>query len=196
MDRPMPISRRSLLAAAAALPFSRAAVASEPFPVHASDANEIPYKFRRQEVDLATGEQAGAIVVDPGRRWLYQVLGPGKALRFGVSVGKYGNWSGETVIGKMEKWPVWTPTPDHLKRKPSLIKYINGMPGGPANPMGARALYLYKGNVDTSYRIHGTDDPTFIGTKATAGCFGMLNADVIYLFDQVRIGTRVVVLAS
>ena len=191
----MPLSRRSLLAAAI-LPFGRVALAAEPFPVSESDKNELPYKFQRHEVDLHTQEPAGAIIVDPDKRFLFQVQGPGRAMRFGVSVGKYGNWSGETVIGKMVKWPVWTPTPDHLKRRPDLIKYINGMPGGPKNPMGARAIYLYQSNADTTYRIHGTDDPALIGTKATAGCFGMLNSDVIYLYDRVRIGIKVVVLAA
>lgn len=192
----MPLSRRSLLLAAAAAPLAAPARASEPFPVHASDANDIPYKFHRQEVEFQTPEQPGAIVVDPVKRWLYHVTGGGKAIRYGVSVGKYGNWSGETVIGRMEKWPVWTPTPDHIKRRPDLAKYLGGMPGGPKNPMGARALYLYQNGADTSYRIHGTDSPAYIGTKATAGCFGMLNFDVIELYNQVQIGTRVVVLAG
>ncbi len=163
--------------------------------MRASDANDIPYKYRRQEVDFETAEQPGTIVVDPRKRWLYHVMGGGRAVRYGVSTGKYGDWTGTTVIGRMEKWPVWTPTPDHLKRMPSLAKYIGGMPGGPKNPMGARALYLYQNNADTSYRIHGTDDPAHIGTKATAGCFGMLNTDVIELYGQVQVGTRVVVLA-
>lgn len=191
----MRISRRMFLVSglAAGLVPSPAR-ASEPFPVHASDANDIPYKFRRREIDFQTAEQPGTIVVDSAKRWLYHVTGSGKALRYGISVGKYGFWSGETVIGKMEKWPVWTPTADHLKRRPDLAKYLGGMPGGPKNPMGARALYLYANGADTSYRIHGTDDPTFIGTKATAGCFGMLNTDVIELYDSVQIGTRVVVL--
>jgi lipoprotein-anchoring transpeptidase ErfK/SrfK len=117
-------------------------------------------------------------------------------MRYGVSVGKAGKgWSGETVIGRMAKWPVWIPTPDHIARRASLVEYLpDGMPGGPGNPMGARALYLYQGDVDTVYRIHGTEDPKLIGRKATAGCFGLLNIDVIYLYDRVNIGTRVVVL--
>jgi lipoprotein-anchoring transpeptidase ErfK/SrfK len=194
----MALSRRALIssALAAGLPLGRRAEASEPFPVFASDGSAIPYKFHRQEVDYATPEQPGAIVIDPAQRFLFHVTGQGRAVRYGVSVGKYGNWSGATVIGKMVKWPVWTPTPDHLKRRPELVKYINGMPGGPHNPMGARALYLYQNGADTSYRIHGTDNAAFIGTKATAGCFGMLNFDVIELYNQVQLGTRVVVLPT
>ena len=191
------ISRRSFLTLPLMVAVPRPVLAqAEPFPIHEFDKDLVDYKFRRQVVDYATQEPQGTIIVDPAKRWLYYVMGGGKATRFGISTGKYGSWAGTTVIGKMEKWPVWTPTPDHLKRNPQLIKYIGGMPGGPKNPMGARALYLYQNTVDTTYRIHGTDVPTYIGTKATAGCFGMLNYDVVMLFNAVRVGTRVVVLPT
>jgi len=195
----MLISRRALLTSivAAGLVPSRHAfgLSGEPFPVFASDAKEIPYKFRRREVKYETQEPQGTIVVDAKHRFLYHVGGSGKATRYGASVGKAGKaWSGETVIKRMEKWPVWVPTPEHLAEHPNMAKHIHGMPGGPGNPMGARALYLYQGDVDTVYRIHGTHDLKLIGRTATAGCFGLLNIDVIHLYDQVAIGTRVVVL--
>jgi lipoprotein-anchoring transpeptidase ErfK/SrfK len=197
----MALTRRALLAsAAAAMLAPRAALAKtmpgEPFPVSDREQDAVDYKYHRQEAEFASAEAPGTIVVDQKKKFLYLVQGNGQALRFGVSVPKKGHvWSGETVIAKMAKWPVWIPTPDHIARRPDVAKYLNGgFPPGPGNPMGARALYLYKDNADTSYRIHGTEKPSYIGTKATAGCFGMLNPDVIYLYDQVTLGTRVVVL--
>ena len=196
----MALTRRTLLTtafAAGVLPRAGQAanVPGEPFPVSEREQDAVDYKFHRREMDFETSEPAGTIVIDQSKRFLFHVLGNGKAMRFGVSVPKKGHvWSGETVVSKMAKWPVWTPTPDHLARRPDMAKYLAGMPGGPKNPMGARAMYLYKDNVDTTYRIHGTEKPTFIGTKATTGCFGMLNPDVIYLYEQVTLGTRVVVL--
>ncbi len=195
----MPISRRALLTSivASGLVPSRPAFAlsGEPFPVFASDAKEIPYKFRRREVNYETQEPPGTVVVDAKQRFLYHVGGSGKATRYGASVGKAGKaWSGEAVIKRMAKWPVWVPTPEQLAEQPYLTKFIHGMPAGHDNPMGARALYLYQGEVDTVFRIHGTHDIKLIGRTATAGCFGLLNIDVIHLYDQVEIGTRVVVL--
>lgn len=195
----MPITRRALLTSgliAGFVPVKRAlAQSAEPFPVAESEAKKVPYKFQRREMAFKTPEPAGTIVVDPKRCFLYHVLGSGQAMRYGVSVGKSSKaWSGEAVIKRMAKWPVWVPAPYHLQEIPSLAKYSNGMPGGPGNPMGARALYLYQGDVDTINRIHGSAKPSEIGSKKTAGCFGMLNIDVIHLYDRVAIGTRVVVL--
>jgi lipoprotein-anchoring transpeptidase ErfK/SrfK len=193
----MQLTRRALIAsglAAAAAPFAGAAtIPGEPFPVSDSDSDLVPIWFRRQIVDWKSPEPAGTIIVDPLRNWLWYVWGGGKAVRFGIGTGKYGNWQGTTVVGRMEKWPVWTPTPDHLKRHPDLVQYIHGMPGGLKNPMGSRAIYLYQNNVDTTYRIHGTDVPQNIGTKSTAGCFALLNADAIWLYDHVQLGTTVIV---
>ena len=196
---PMPISRRLFLTsmlASGLLPGRQAlALSGEPFPVRDADAKAIPYKFRRREVDYETPEPAGTIVIDPRRRFLYLVLGNGTAMRYGVAVGKSSKaWSGEAVIKRMAKWPVWVPTPEHLEAIPSLAKHINGMPGGPDNPMGARAMYLYQGEVDTINRIHGAAKTTEVGRKVTAGCIGLLNVDVIHLYDRVEIGTRVVML--
>jgi lipoprotein-anchoring transpeptidase ErfK/SrfK len=194
----MPLTRRIVLAslAAAILPCRQSLAEAEPFPVREADVRDVPYKYRRREVDYDSTEPAGTIVVDPRHRFLYQILGSGRAMRYGASVGKAGRrWTGEAVIGKKAKWPTWTPTPEHLAEFPSMAKWAQGMPGGPDNPMGARALYLYQGQVDTIYRIHGTHDVKLIGKKATAGCFGLLNVDIIHLYDRVELGTRVVVLA-
>jgi lipoprotein-anchoring transpeptidase ErfK/SrfK len=195
----MPITRRALLTSglfAGFAPVSRAlAQSSEPFPVPESEARQVDYKFRRREMAYKTQEPVGTIVVDTKRRFLYHVLGGGQATRYGVAVGKSSKaWSGEAVIKRMAKWPVWVPAPYHLEEMPSLAKHINGMPGGLDNPMGARAMYLYQGDVDTINRIHGSAKPSEIGSKKTAGCFGMLNIDIIHLYDRVAIGTRVVVL--
>lgn len=197
----MMLTRRafvSTLAAAGLSPAREAfAVSGEPFPVFDSEAKAVPYKFRRREVEFETAEPAGTIVVDPKARFLYHVQGGGKAVRYGAAVGKAGRtWSGESVIKKMVKWPRWTPTPEHIAEHPDLVKYLpDGMDPGPKNPMGARALYLYQGEVDTVYRIHGTHDPKLVGRTATAGCFGLLNIDIIHLYENVGIGTRVVVLS-
>ena len=193
----MPISRRGFVASllAAGLAPAAPALASEPFPVFKSDADQIPRRFRRQEVEYQTKEPAGTLIIDPDERYLYLVLGNGRATRYGVSVGKKGKaWSGVAEVKKMAKWPVWVPTPEQLAEYPSFAKYIHGMPGGRGNPMGARALYLYQGEIDTVYRIHGAVDPKLIGRTATAGCISLINVDVIHLYDQVKIGTRVVVL--
>ena len=171
------------------------ALSGEPFPVYESDAKVIAYKFRRRDVAYETAEPPGTIVVDASHRFLYLVLGNGQATRYGVGVGKAGSeWSGEAEIKRMAKWPVWVPTAEHLADHPDLIKYIHGMPGGTGNPMGARALYLYQGEVDTVYRIHGSIKPSDIGKTITKGCISLLNIDVIHLYDRVAIGTRVVVL--
>ncbi len=194
------LTRRSLLttgfAAALAGPAISKVLPGEPFVVADDDDQKVGYSYRRQVVDFPTQAAPGTVVVNVFRNWLFLVIGNNKAVRFGIGTGKYGDWTGETVIGRLEKWPVWTPTPDHLKRRPDLIKYINGMPGGLKNPMGARAIYLYKNNADTTFRIHGTDVPEHIGTKSTAGCFAMFNADVIWLYDRMKLGGRVVVTSS
>ncbi len=194
----MQITRRSLLTTGFAASFASTAeaklVPGEPFAVATDDDQKVEYPFRKQVVDYPTQALPGTVIVNTSRHWLYLIITNGRAVRFGIGTGKYGDWKGETTVGRMEKWPVWTPTPDHLKRRPDLIQYIKGMPGGLKNPMGARAIYLFANNADTSYRIHGTDVPEHIGTKSTAGCFAMFNADVIWLYDRVKMGGRVVVM--
>jgi lipoprotein-anchoring transpeptidase ErfK/SrfK len=198
-EKTMVISRRRLVTSmlASGLLTGREALAApaEPFAVKLSETKEVEYKFRRRELDYDSQEPAGTIVVDPRKCFLFYILGNGKALRYGVAVGKSAMaWSGEVVVQRMAEWPVWVPTPYHIAAIPALAKHVNGMPGGPDNPMGARAMYLYKGEVDTVNRIHGAAKPSEIGRKATAGCIGMLNVDVIDLYARVQLGTRVVML--
>jgi lipoprotein-anchoring transpeptidase ErfK/SrfK len=196
----MSMSRRDFLTATltSALVAAHAAPshAAEPFAVDMKAPKRLPFKFQRREMEFATSEPAGTIVVDPVHRFLYLVAGNGMALRYGVSLGKGAHaWTGEVVIRKMAAWPIWVPAPYHIKLKPSFAEYVPaGMPGGPDNPMGARAMYLFKGEVDTVNRIHGGAKLTDIGSKKTAGCIGMLNADVIDLYSRVKVGTRVVML--
>jgi lipoprotein-anchoring transpeptidase ErfK/SrfK len=195
----MPVSRRGLLTTMiSSMLFSgRDAVASgsEPFPIKTSEAKDVSYKFQRRAMAYETQAPPGTIVIDPVHCFLYHISDGGMAMRYGVSVGKGTKaWSGEVTIKKMTEWPVWTPAPYHLEHMPSLAKWKDGMPGGPENPLGARAMYLYKGEVDTINRIHGAAKPEWIGKKATAGCISLLNVDVVHLYSQVQVGTRVVML--
>jgi lipoprotein-anchoring transpeptidase ErfK/SrfK len=144
--------------------------------------------LRRQEVTLATKEPAGTLIVDTPNTYLYYVLGGGRAIRYGVRVGRDGfTWTGVQKISRKAEWPDWHPPPEMIERQPYLPRF---MAGGPGNPLGARAMYL--GN--TVYRIHGTNQPSTIGKFVSSGCIGMLNEDVSDLFDRVKVGTRVVVL--
>ena len=192
----MPVSRRLFLSSALLCFGSARAIAKELFPMNMNEGSELDYKFQRREMEFETAEPAGSIVVDPHKCFLYHVLGGGMARRYGVSLGKSAHaWTGEVIIKKMVEWPVWVPAPYHLEHKPELAKWLPaGMPGGPDNPLGARALYLYKGEVDTINRIHGGAKLEWIGKKATAGCISMLNVDVAHLYGQVQVGTRVVML--
>jgi lipoprotein-anchoring transpeptidase ErfK/SrfK len=144
--------------------------------------------LRRQEVALATKEPPGTLIVDTPNTYLYYVLGGGRAIRYGVRVGRDGfTWTGVQKISRKAEWPDWHPPPEMIDRQPYLPRF---MAGGPGNPLGARAMYL--GN--TVYRIHGTNQPSTIGKFVSSGCIGMLNEDVSDLFDRVKVGTRVVVL--
>lgn len=142
------------------------------------------------------GYKRGTIVVDPRNHFLYLVEGFGKARRYGVGVGRAGlAFKGSAKIKRKAKWPSWTPTANMIKREPHKYKkYAGGVPGGPENPLGARALYLYKGNRDTYYRIHGTTQPDSIGRSVSNGCIRMINDHVIDLYNRVPVGTTVVVL--
>lgn len=191
----MQLSRRTFLASAIATGFPSTARAEEPFKVKWKEADDVAYKWRKRDMEFETAEPAGTIVVDPRKKFLYLVHGGGLATRYGVSVGKGAKaWTGEVLIKKLAEWPVWRPAPYHLEQIPSLIKWKDGMPGGPENPMGARAMYLYKGEVDTVNRIHGSAKPSEIGSAKTAGCIAMLNVDIIDLYARVKVGTRVVML--
>jgi len=149
---------------------------------------QLPPNLRRQEVDFATKEPPGTIVVDTPNTYLYYVLGGGKAIRYGVRVGRDGfTWTGVQKITRKKEWPDWYPPSEMIDRQPYLPRF---MAGGPGNPLGARAMYLGS----TVYRIHGTNQPSTIGKFVSSGCIGMLNEDVSDLFDRVKVGTRVVVL--
>jgi len=144
--------------------------------------------LRRQEVTLATKEPAGTLIVDTPNTYLYYVLGNGRAIRYGVRVGRDGfTWTGVQKISRKAEWPDWHPPTEMIERQPYLPRF---MAGGPGNPLGARAMYLGS----TIYRIHGTNQPSTIGKFVSSGCIGMLNEDVSDLFDRVKLGTRVVVL--
>jgi lipoprotein-anchoring transpeptidase ErfK/SrfK len=137
----------------------------------------------------------GTLVVDTAHRFLYAVEADNQATRYGVGVGREGFlWSGSAVVGRKAEWPTWTPPPAMLIRDPNSRPYANGMPGGPDNPLGARALYLYQGSADTLYRIHGTNEPWTIGQAVSSGCIRMMNEDVIDLYNRTPVGTPVIVL--
>jgi lipoprotein-anchoring transpeptidase ErfK/SrfK len=141
-----------------------------------------------QVVAYATNEPAGTVVIDPAHTFLYLTLGDGKALRYGIGVGREGfEWSGAEQISRKAEWPDWIPPTAMVARQPYLPRWIGG---GPGNPLGARALYL--GHTD--YRIHGTNEPTSIGKHMSSGCIRLLNADVIDLYNRVGVGTKVIVL--
>ncbi len=152
----------------------------------------IPETYRRHIVDYTRKEQPGTILVDTNARFLYYVLPGGKAVRYGVTVGEEAQaWSGVATIGKTAEWPDWIPTEDIQER---LGPYPKRVAGGPANPLGARAIYLYQGSKDTLYRIHGTNQPEYIGHAISSGCIRMTNEDVIDLVKRVKPGGIVVVL--
>lgn len=139
-----------------------------------------------------TGKNAGAVTIDTKNRFLYLSLGDGRAMRYTVGVGRAGfEWSGQAQVGRKAEWPAWTPPPAMLKRRPDLPKH---MAGGIDNPLGARAMYLHAGGRDTMYRIHGTNEPDTIGQAVSSGCIRMLNADVIDLFNLIKVGAPVQVI--
>jgi lipoprotein-anchoring transpeptidase ErfK/SrfK len=152
----------------------------------------VPPQYQRHVVAYDRREQPGTIVVDTDARYLYYVLPEGKAIRYGVTVGEDARaFSGVAKVGRKEEWPSWVPTKEILQRIAGLPKYVEG---GPQNPLGARGLYLFDGNKDTLFRIHGTNQPELIGRGISSGCIRMTNEDVIDLYDKVKIGTPVVVL--
>ncbi|OKO91207.1 ErfK/YbiS/YcfS/YnhG family protein [Bradyrhizobium sp. NAS80.1] len=152
----------------------------------------VPQQYLRHIVDYPRKEQAGTILVDTDARYLYYVLPGGKAIRYGVAVGEEAMaFSGVARVGRLAEWPDWVPTPEIQAR---LGPYPARVHGGPANPLGARGIYLYAGNKDTLYRIHGTNQPEYIGQAISSGCIRMRNEDVIDLYDRVKLNATVVVL--
>ncbi|KVK58424.1 hypothetical protein L905_20430 [Agrobacterium sp. TS43] len=174
-----------------------AAKPEEKFPLPAMHLDKVKPELRRQEVTYDTRHPVGTVVVDTPARRLYYVMGDGRAMRYGVGVGRQGlALKGDAYIGRKAEWPSWTPTANMMRRDPRNLKFAGGMAGGPNNPLGARALYLYRGGNDTMFRLHGTNQPQSIGHAMSSGCIRMLNHDIIDLYSRVPVGSKVVVLQA
>ncbi len=182
MRQPSPMQRAIRVA-----PVQRAAI--DPNPAFGSRLQRsVEPRFLRQEVDYQGEQPAGSIIVDTPSRYLYYVLGQGRAIRYGIGVGRPGfSWAGVKTVSRKAEWPGWTPPAEMLLRRPELPKH---MEGGPQNPLGARALYLGS----SMYRIHGTNEPWTIGHNVSSGCIRMMNEDVIDLYERAKVGTRVQVI--
>lgn len=177
-----------------------AATLAMPTAAHAHQAKQrksftLDPKFEPRMVAFS-GHEPGTIVIDTANHFLYLVTGEGEARRYGVGVGRAGlAFKGSAVVGRKAKWPAWRPTDNMIRRNPRrYARYANGVPGGPGNPLGARALYLYRGQRDTMFRIHGTTEPSSIGRSVSNGCIRMINEHVEDLYERVPVGTRVVVM--
>ncbi|WP_213769586.1 L,D-transpeptidase [Bradyrhizobium sp. dw_78] len=157
---------------------------------HAGSAPELPAQLKRQIVSYPTREARGTVIIDTPHTYLYYVLGGGQAIRYGIGIGREGfTWSGVQSVTRKAEWPDWIPPREMIARQPYLPRY---MAGGPGNPLGARAMYLG----DTVYRIHGTSQPSTIGTRVSSGCIRLTNQDVTDLYSRVTIGTKVIVLPA
>jgi lipoprotein-anchoring transpeptidase ErfK/SrfK len=175
------------------------------FTIPATPYEKIPEQFRRQMVDNPTGEKPGILVVVTSEHHLYWTMPGGYAMRYGVGLGKAGfEWTGEGVVKRKARWPRWHPPAEMIERRPELKEYetvfdekkqewVGGMAGGLQNPLGARALYIYQGEVDTQYRLHGSPEWSSIGKSVSSGCVRLINQDVLDLHDRVPDGTKVVV---
>ena len=183
-----------LLSVIFSLPISQAlaqregmSIGDEPGVIPNAADEQLPLQFRRQVVLYRSTEAPGTIIVQTAERFLYVVQPGGRALRYGIGVGREGfQWQGLLHITRKQEWPDWTPPPEMIERQPYLPRF---MAGGPGNPMGARALYLGS----TVYRIHGTNQPKTIGTAVSSGCFRLVNGDVTDLYDRIPVGTKVIV---
>ncbi len=180
-----------------------AQVNGEPYPIPAVPLSDVDPTFLRKTVYYPTSELTGTIIIDPHNHFLYLVEGEGRALRYGVGVGREGfGWSGVAMVHDKQAWPDWYPPKEMVQRQPELRRQLAelrgglGMPGGPRNPLGARAMYLWQGNKDTLFRIHGTVEPWTIGKSVSSGCIRMINQDVIDLYQRTSAGAKVVVLSS
>jgi lipoprotein-anchoring transpeptidase ErfK/SrfK len=168
-----------------------ASVMHDPAPLDESEGNApLAAELQRQVVNYTTSATPGTIIIDTAETFLYYVLGDGKAIRYGIGVGRDGfTWAGSQAVTRMAEWPDWTPPPEMIARQPYLPRW---MAGGQGNPLGARAIYLGS----TVYRIHGTNAPETIGTKVSSGCIRLINADVINLYSRVTVGTKIIVLPN
>ncbi len=180
------------LIASLALPLSHAFAQREDLtiveqPGHLPESEDPPPEFLRAVVSYRTAEAPGTIIVHTSERFLYLIQPGGRALRYGIGVGREGfQWQGLQKISRKQEWPDWTPPPEMIARQPYLPRF---MAGGPGNPMGARALYLG----GTVYRIHGTNQPHTIGSAVSSGCFRLVNNDVADLYERVPVGTKVII---
>jgi len=168
------------------------------FPIRGIDTNRLQPQFLRQEVPYIGREPAGTIVIDPREHHLYFVMPGGRAMRYGVGVGRQGfAWSGVATINSKQEWPDWYPPQEMIERSPDIQRQLSqlqsgqGVAGGLHNPLGARAMYLWQNNRDTLYRIHGTLEPYSIGRSVSSGCIRMINQDAIDLYERVPVGTEV-----
>ncbi len=175
----------------------------EPFPFPGQRSTGVDPRYTRRAISYPSAELPGTIVVDPQNHFLYSIEGSGRAIRYGIGVGRQGfSWSGVATVHNKQEWPDWYPPREMIERKPELMSQIStlqsglGVPGGPDNPLGARALYLWQGSKDTLYRIHGTNEPDTIGRSVSSGCIRLLNQDVIDLYARTPLGAKVVVLAA
>jgi lipoprotein-anchoring transpeptidase ErfK/SrfK len=183
------------------MPARYGAILDEPHPVPAIPDGVVDPKLWRTEVDNPFPfEKPGTVVVDPDAAYLHLITANDRALRYGVSVGAAGfGWNGDAVMQFGRKWPVWKAPDSMIARRPEFEPYSvanGGMPGGPGNPLGARALYLFQNKQDTLYRIHGACEPKYLGQAVSSGCIRLLDQDVIDLYDRVPHGAKVIVLAS
>lgn len=169
----------------------------ERFPMDAINLAVVEEKYLRRQVKYKTKHPIGSIIVDTSHFYLYFVQADGMAMRYGVGLGRAGyEWSGKARVGWKRKWPTWTPPNEMIARVPRLKKYSaanGGMPAGTNNPLGARALYIFKNGKDTLYRLHGTTQPESIGKAMSSGCVRMLNHDIIDLYDRASSGARIIV---
>lgn len=167
------------------------------YTIPAVDLSKVDPRYYRREVAYSGPERPGTVIVDTASFFLYLVLGDGRAMRYGVGLGRAGfEWSGRARIAWKQKWPKWTPPDDMIARQPELAKYSadnGGMEPGLKNPLGARALYIFQGEVDTLYRIHGTPEYWTIGKAVSSGCVRMMNQDVIDLYDRAKTNVPIIV---
>ena len=170
---------------------------NERFPVPAVDINKVDPKYLRRRVRYASNEAVGTIIVDPKNYYVYRIEGDGMATRYGANVGRQGFlWSGDAYIGRKAEWPTWTPPKEMIARQPEVAQYAGGMPPGLGTPLGARVLYLYQNGKYTLYTIYSTIQPETIGRGVSSGCVGLLTQDMLHLWEQTPVDTKVIVLPA
>ena len=172
------------------------AMPEEQFAVPAAELHNLDPAYQRTKVTYATAEKPGTVIVDTVARYLYHVHDDGTSTRYGVGIGRAGfEWAGRAHVAYGREWPVWTPPADMIARQPELDQWRSGHPPGIDNPLGARALYIHQGNRDTLYRLHGTGEAHTIGKAVSSGCVRLLHQDIIHLYERVKWGSPIVVLA-